>query len=207
MTELPTHPADAAAGGPAARSDSAARVLAAALALFAEQGFEGTSLQQIADRLGVTKAAVYYHFRSKDDLLTALVEPSFVELGRRLDEVRALGRDSVRQRRALEVYVDYLLRHRALAVWLSQDAAALVRPAVWDRVRSVNDEFAELLTGSPPGPFARFWGSAITRGISGAVLGQPDASDEWLREQLAVLGEHLLTACRAARRRAEAPTS
>ena len=89
-------------------------------------------------------------------------------------------------------------------MWLSQDAAALVRPAVWDRIRQVNDEFAELLTGSPRGPFARFWGGAITRGISGAVLGQPDAPEPWLREQLSTLGEHLLAACRAARRRSEA---
>ena len=43
-----------------------------ALDLFTEKGFDGTSLREIAERLGVTKAALYYHFASKDDILMAL---------------------------------------------------------------------------------------------------------------------------------------
>jgi AcrR family transcriptional regulator len=48
------------------------RILDVALDLFVEQGFDGTSLRQIAERLGITKAALYYHFASKDDILMAL---------------------------------------------------------------------------------------------------------------------------------------
>jgi AcrR family transcriptional regulator len=48
------------------------RILDVALDLFTEQGFDGTSLRQIAEQLGVTKAALYYHFTSKDDILMAL---------------------------------------------------------------------------------------------------------------------------------------
>ncbi len=48
------------------------RILDVALDLFIEQGFDGTSLRQIAEQLGVTKAALYYHFTSKDDILMAL---------------------------------------------------------------------------------------------------------------------------------------
>src|SRR6516164_8413382 len=48
------------------------RILDIALELFTEQGFDATSLRQIAERLGVTKAALYYHFESKDDILMAL---------------------------------------------------------------------------------------------------------------------------------------
>jgi AcrR family transcriptional regulator len=43
--------------------------------LFADQGYDATSLREIAERLGVTKAALYYHFRSKDEILRALLEP------------------------------------------------------------------------------------------------------------------------------------
>ena len=43
-----------------------------ALDLFTEQGYDGTSLRQIAEQLGVTKAALYYHFESKEDILMAL---------------------------------------------------------------------------------------------------------------------------------------
>jgi AcrR family transcriptional regulator len=52
------------------------RILAVAAELFTEQGYDGTSLREIADRLGFTKAALYYHFRSKEDLLVALLEPA-----------------------------------------------------------------------------------------------------------------------------------
>jgi AcrR family transcriptional regulator len=52
-----------------------ARILDVASELFIEQGYDGTSLRQIADRLGFTKAALYYHFQSKDDLLLALLAP------------------------------------------------------------------------------------------------------------------------------------
>jgi AcrR family transcriptional regulator len=48
------------------------RILDVALDLFIAQGFDGTSLRQIAAQLGVTKAALYYHFTSKDDILMAL---------------------------------------------------------------------------------------------------------------------------------------
>ena len=52
-----------------------ARILAAALELVSEQGFAGTSIRDLADRLDLTTAAMYYHFASKDALLDALVAP------------------------------------------------------------------------------------------------------------------------------------
>ena len=48
------------------------RILNVALDLFTEKGYDGASLREIAERLGVTKAAIYYHFASKDDILMAL---------------------------------------------------------------------------------------------------------------------------------------
>jgi AcrR family transcriptional regulator len=48
------------------------RILDTALQLFTEKGFDATTLQEIADRLGFTKAAIYYHYRSKEDILMAL---------------------------------------------------------------------------------------------------------------------------------------
>jgi len=53
-------------------SDTKQRILDVALDLFTEQGYDGTSLRQIAEQLGVTKAAIYYHFESKEDILMAL---------------------------------------------------------------------------------------------------------------------------------------
>ena len=55
--------------------DTRAEILDVATQLFAEKGYDATSLREIAERLGITKAALYYHFRSKDDILRALLEP------------------------------------------------------------------------------------------------------------------------------------
>jgi AcrR family transcriptional regulator len=49
--------------------DTKAEIQAVALELFSTQGYEATSLREIADRLGITKAALYYHFTSKQDIV------------------------------------------------------------------------------------------------------------------------------------------
>jgi AcrR family transcriptional regulator len=56
------------------RTDTRERAVQVALELFTAQGFEQTSLRQIAERLGITKAALYYHYSSKEQLLSAVVE-------------------------------------------------------------------------------------------------------------------------------------
>jgi AcrR family transcriptional regulator len=49
-------------------------VLEAAAKLFAQRGFGGTNLQDIADALGISRPALYYYFKSKEDILASLVE-------------------------------------------------------------------------------------------------------------------------------------
>ncbi len=56
------------------------RIQSVALQLFAEQGYESTSMRQIAEQLGFTKAALYYHFASKEDIVRALIESMLGEV-------------------------------------------------------------------------------------------------------------------------------
>src|SRR6266545_7669763 len=56
------------------------RVIDAALDLFAEHGVGGTSLQMIADEIGVTKAAVYHQFNTKDEIVLAAAEAELARL-------------------------------------------------------------------------------------------------------------------------------
>jgi AcrR family transcriptional regulator len=65
-------------------ADTRTRILDAARALFADRGYGGTSMRDLAEALGMTKAALYYHFPGKAQILLALVEPL-------LDELEALG--------------------------------------------------------------------------------------------------------------------
>ncbi|SCG73327.1 TetR/AcrR family transcriptional regulator [Micromonospora humi] len=61
------------------------RIQAVALELFTEQGYEKTSLREIAERLNVTKAALYYHFKSKDEIVSSFADDRL----RRMDELIA----------------------------------------------------------------------------------------------------------------------
>ena len=71
-----------------ARHDTRQRIQTVALELFAEQGYDKTSLREIAERLDVTKAALYYHFKSKEDIVASLVEDYFGQI----DELITWGR-------------------------------------------------------------------------------------------------------------------
>lgn len=71
LAEPPADPSDAPAQVDA-KVDTRQRILDVALDLFTEQGYDGTSLREIAEQLGITKAAIYYYFESKEDILMAL---------------------------------------------------------------------------------------------------------------------------------------
>ncbi|TMC09769.1 MAG: TetR family transcriptional regulator, partial [Chloroflexi bacterium] len=77
---------------PHARADTRARIQAVALELFAQQGYDKTSLREIAERLGVTKAALYYHFKSKEDIVASLVADYFTQI----DDMVAWGKTQPR---------------------------------------------------------------------------------------------------------------
>jgi AcrR family transcriptional regulator len=66
-------------------ADTRQRILDIATGLFREQGYAGTSIRDIADGLGMTKAALYYHFTCKDDVLDALVAPTVTAIEEFID--------------------------------------------------------------------------------------------------------------------------
>jgi AcrR family transcriptional regulator len=92
---------------PARGLDTRARIRAVAVELFTEQGYDKTSLREIAERLNVTKAALYYHYKSKDDIVASLVEDY-------LDEVDALIEWGGGQPRTPQTRAEILRRYVAI---------------------------------------------------------------------------------------------
>ncbi|NYD56626.1 AcrR family transcriptional regulator [Nocardioides marinisabuli] len=182
------------------------RFVDAALDLFLEHGYNGTSLAMIGDRLGVSKAAVTYHFRSKEELLAAVVGPAFTDLAQLLDEVEAVRRESARRREALHAYIDYLIRQRQVAAWLSRDVAAMTHPVVVEPAMALSGRIDALLVADRDEPLGRIWGAAITQALTGPILSEIPVSDDELRLQLEGIGETLLRGYQTARRRAAEPT-
>ncbi|HSJ97736.1 MAG TPA: TetR/AcrR family transcriptional regulator [Myxococcota bacterium] len=65
------------------------RILDAALELLAEHGYEGTSLQQVADRVGLHKSSLFHHFRSKEELASEVYRGLAERLLKRLEPILA----------------------------------------------------------------------------------------------------------------------
>jgi len=83
------------------RSGTRERIQAVAVELFAEHGYDKTSLREIAERLDVTKAALYYHFNTKEAIVVSLFE----DLIAGMDEIIAWAKDQPSTRETREEIV------------------------------------------------------------------------------------------------------
>src|SRR5215469_10144376 len=135
--------------------DTRSRLRELALQLFAEQGYEQTSLREIAERLGVTKAALYYYFKSKEDIVRSLVEDYMTEL----DQLIAWGKDQPRSAQTrteiVNRYLDIVVNGTAVFRLLHQNQAAVSALAATkgrgELFRERMDALVDLLTepGAP----------------------------------------------------------
>lgn len=87
------------------RSPMEERIIASAVALFAEQGFDATTVQQVVDRAEVTKGALYHYFDAKDDLLYAIYHVLIGTQTAALEEIAARGLPAGETVRAILVNV------------------------------------------------------------------------------------------------------
>jgi AcrR family transcriptional regulator len=117
-----TAPAGSGHGG---RRDTRSQAQKVALELFAEQGYEKTSLREIAERLGVTKAALYYHFKSKEDIVHSLTDDYFAEIDALLDWAKDQPRTDESRREILDRYVGIVLGRGEVFRFLEQNRAAV----------------------------------------------------------------------------------
>jgi AcrR family transcriptional regulator len=101
----------------AARED---QLLEAATFLFKEKGYRNTSMQDLADALGVQKGSLYYYIDSKEELLRRLLERATSVLGAQIDEIYAADLSPVdKLRRALENHAETMMNNLNLvAVYL-----------------------------------------------------------------------------------------
>jgi AcrR family transcriptional regulator len=173
------------------RDDTRTRILDTALELIAEKGFAGTSTRELSERLGFTKAALYYHFRTKDDLLAALITPA-------LDDLAALVHDATprasaaARREILSRYVDHVATHLTLIQVLSQDPSVVHRPA-FDASLELYARLAKLLCGQErPDTTQRTWVRSALGGIHAALLHAAPEDDP-----LVVRKAALIAGCRA----------
>jgi AcrR family transcriptional regulator len=131
------------------------RVLAAAEELFLERGVHATSLQMIADRIGVTKAAVYFQFRSKRDIVRAVIAPAITRL---TEVVTSAEREESGARRfdvALDGLVGVVIERGEVAAMLRRDAEVTELVGEDGDFGGLMARFDALLIGPEPSPDAK----------------------------------------------------
>ncbi|MFJ5999514.1 TetR/AcrR family transcriptional regulator [Streptomyces sp. NPDC092370] len=125
------------------RGDTRRRIQDVALELFAEQGYEKTSLREIAEHLDVTKAALYYHFKTKEEILVSIFEDltqpieDLIEWGRQQPHTLATKQEIVRR------YADTLAQAAPLFRFMHENQATVRELRIGDsfkeRIRSLRD--------------------------------------------------------------------
>ena len=130
------------------RSDTRARIQQVAVELFTEHGYEGTSLREIAECLGVTKAALYYHFRSKDDIIESLVEDLHLQMDELIEWAKSQPRTAETRSEILVRYMNVVAERDQVFRMLHQNQAVLNAPATaLHRLKRAPLQLAEVLSG------------------------------------------------------------
>jgi AcrR family transcriptional regulator len=130
------------------RSDTRERIQGVARELFKQQGVQRTSLQDIADKLGITKPALYYHFTSREDLVRSIVQPLIDEAERFLAS-HETARDAS-PRELLEGYFDFHFEHRGDLVLIVTELTTLADLGLIDQLLAWRDRLGKLVFGRRP---------------------------------------------------------
>ena len=132
-------------------SETRTRIQGVARELFTEKGVQRTSLQDIADRLGITKPALYYHFRSRDELVRSILQP-LIDEGERFVADHEQRKRSARAtpRELLEGYFDFHFRHRADLVMVVSELTTLADLGLIDAMLAWRERMTKLVFGNRP---------------------------------------------------------
>ena len=154
------------------RGNTKQEILEASLELFSMQGFEATSISQIADAVGIRKASLYSHFESKQAILDALVE----------EVLEQYGKHSIFARKDWEKNADSLPRtsDEAAQMILGQIRYILHDPTI-SRARKMlvieqfqNRSLAELQTKQNYSDVLRYFSGLVKQLIRQGVLAEED---------------------------------
>ena len=168
------------------RTPAQSRILHAALDLFADHGVSGTSLQMIADAVGVTKAAVYHKFKTKEEIVIAVAEMELATLENALEAAEAQA-DSVGARKVLLTEVVGMAVERRRWVRTLQNDPVMVRLlGEHEPFRQLITRLYAILLDEADDTEARISAALFSGAIAGTVINPlvDDIDDDTLRSVL-----------------------
>ena len=151
------------------------QILEVALGLFLRRSFKGTPMSSIAEEVGISKAGLYYHFKTKEDILRALYFPSFTELEALLDKEYGW-------RELLEKYLQIILENRELSALVLTDLSVLSHAEISDRALAINRRLLEALVGEGASLSQRMRGECALSALRAAAMGFPEADEATVQE-------------------------
>lgn len=162
------------------------RVVRAAVELFSLHGVAGTSLQMIAGALGVTKAAVYHQFRTKEEIVVAAVDVELAAVDAALDRAEQLGGGPEAVEAVLAQVIENAVSRRRIVATLQHDPVVARLLAGHARFQRFMQRLAGVLVGDDDSPAARVRAAMIAAALGGAVVHPFVAGldDETLRAEL-----------------------
>lgn len=122
-------------------------LLDAALRLFAEKGFDGASVADLVGEVGMSKAAFGYHLESKDELLVELISPLLADLECTVQAYPREPRFPDELELMLSDYLDVLLTHRKVVVWVDGDKAVTSHPVIGKRLQTNHQAMRRAIRG------------------------------------------------------------
>ena len=180
--------------GGVTRTAAQTRILNAALDLFATHGVSGTSLQMIADMVGVTKAAVYHQFKTKEEIVIAVTD---TELGMLEDALEAAEAepDPLRARKVLLTRViDMAVERRGLVRTLQNDPVIVRLLGEHEPFRQFISRLYGVLLDEHDDTEARISAALFSGAIAGGIVNPlvDDIDDATLRSALIQLTQRML---------------
>jgi len=177
---------------------------AVATELFANAGYAGTSLQQIADAAGYAKSSVLYHFASKEALLDAVLGPAIDRLENVLSTVEDLAGTDDQRTRFVERFIDFLFEYRPEVHTFINQGQSLTDIPVIDRANATVAKLAESFSTDFASVeekvrFGVALGGAAYTLVAGANFGGSDLPLPEVRRALVAIVSDLLTRVRLRR--------
>jgi AcrR family transcriptional regulator len=100
------------------------RILETSLRYFEERGYAGVSLRDVAEELGLTKAALYYHFPSKQGIVEALIRESSEQSSAARAQILEAPPEAVLE--TLRGYIRIYVNHQRVMTWLTSDMTVVI---------------------------------------------------------------------------------
>jgi TetR/AcrR family transcriptional regulator, cholesterol catabolism regulator len=178
-----------------AATDSRQEILRTAARLFQQQGYDATSMSDVAAALSLSKGGLYHHFQSKDDILFHLMSHAMdITQEQVIDRVRALTEPEERLRTLIRLHIGVVLRERDREITVMLHENHPLPPALRRRINARKKEYVHFVESliADVQKARRSKGTVSPRAAAFALMGMINWIYQWYRPEGSLQEEDLV---------------